>query len=192
MHCTVHKNTAQLWQTEHLFLSNQLTLPTRFGKSFRNRVTNILIHVISCMIFHWQLFVSVFAMNARMFRTVSLITSTYPLLNSDFAFSAVSANTMNNSHHRQSVINFVSWMKATEMGLITHSMRRPVNMCKTLSFRDYIKKKIKSDYEFCLQGNFQSNYKLWNSFCVQVIILRRSFNQTSFDIHSLSSFLEWG
>ena len=37
MHCTVHKNTAQLWQTEHLFLSNQLTLPTRFGKSFPNK-----------------------------------------------------------------------------------------------------------------------------------------------------------
>jgi len=144
------------------------------------------------MICHWQLFVSVFAMSAMMFLTVSLITSTYPLLNSDFAFSTVSANTTNNRHHRQSVINFVSWMKETEMGWITHSMRRPVNMCKTLSFREYIFQKIKFDYEFWLQRNFKSNYKLWNSFCVQVIILRRSFNQKSFDIHTLGSFLEWG
>jgi len=80
-------------------------------------------------------------MSAMMFVTVLLITSTYPLFNSDFAFSAVLANTMNNRHHRQSVINSVSWMKATQMGLITHSMRRPVNMGKIVSFREYILKK---------------------------------------------------
>jgi hypothetical protein len=166
MHCNVPKNTAQLWRNEHLFLSNRLALPTRFGKSFRNRVTNVLIHVICCMIFHLQRFVSVFEMSAMMFLTVSLITSTYPILNSDFALSSLSANTINNRHQRQSVINFVSWMKATEMGLLTLRMRR---ICARHWGSVDTFSKIKFDYEFRLQGNFKSNYKFWNTFCVQVI-----------------------
>jgi len=39
------------------------------------------------------------------------------------------------------------------MGLITHSKRRSVIMCKTTSFRGYIFQKIKFDYEFRLQGH---------------------------------------
>jgi hypothetical protein len=55
-----------------------------------------------------QLFMSVFAMSDMMLLTVSLITGTYPLPNSDFAFSILSASVMNNRHQYQSVINFVS------------------------------------------------------------------------------------
>jgi hypothetical protein len=123
-----------------------------------------------------------------MFFTVSLITSTSPLLNSDFAFSSLSANTMNNRHQSQPVINSVSWMKATEMGLITLSMCRPVNMCKSWgSVGTFSKNKF--DYKFQLQGHFGSNYKLRKSFCLQVILKAGVLVKKSWDINTVNSFL---
>jgi hypothetical protein len=120
----LYKNTARLWQREQVFISNRRALPTRFGKSFLIKVTSILIHVICCMMFHLQLFLTVFKMSAMTFSTVSLITCIFPLLKSDVAFSSLSANATNNSHQCQTLISSVSWMKATETGLITRVGQR--------------------------------------------------------------------
>ena len=167
----LYTRTAQLWQTEHPFLSNGLTLPTRYGKSFRNK--HSCQHPDTCYFLHDFLFTTfcVCIGNERHDVPHCIINNKYVSAPQQWLriFGFIS-NTMNNRHQRQSVINFVSWMKSTEMGLVTYSMRRPVNISKTLRFREYIFQKIKFYCEFRLRNNFKSDHKFWNWFCVQVYI----------------------
>jgi len=66
-------------------------------------------------------------------------------------------------------------MKATEMGLITHCMRRPVNTCKNLRFRGYTFQKINFDYEFRLQGNFKGKLQI-----LKLILCSSNYFKTEF------------
>jgi hypothetical protein len=139
MHCNVHKTRHSYDTMNTCFFRTDLHCPhDSANHSVINRVTNILIHVISCMIFYLRLFVSVFEISATVFLTVSYITSTYPILNCDLSFSQI--QWIIDTNISPLLTMYVSWMKATEMGLLTLRIRRPVNMYKTLRFRRYILK----------------------------------------------------
>jgi hypothetical protein len=76
----LYQNIIQLWQNKRVFHSNRRQCSHDSALYYI-----ILIHVISCMILHLQVFLDVLEIAVMLFFTISLI-STFSLLSSDVAF----------------------------------------------------------------------------------------------------------